>query len=168
MPVSMSVGVDLLHAHTSRMAIQDSVVGGSVSRTSSAGSMGGRELQPLSLAWDGAGMSSAKVTSSASQAGDNPFMLADSSDEDASAGPGRLVRLGSGGVVCDCVTLEMQEDDDDALNDSTVRFGVPFLQLCDLPPSRLFSTPAAAAARFLFLMQCAERLQVSHRAPCRR
>ena len=88
----MSAGIDLLHAHTPRLAVPELAAGGSVSRTSSAGSLGARELQPLSLAWESGGMSSAKVTSSASQAGDNPFMLADSSDDDESAGRGRLVR----------------------------------------------------------------------------
>jgi hypothetical protein len=89
--------LDLLHAHTPRLAVPDMAAGGSVSRTSSAGSQGAvpsRELHPLSLAWDGGGTSSAKVTSSASQGGgDNPFMLADSSDDDSVPGQGLLVRV---------------------------------------------------------------------------
>jgi hypothetical protein len=88
--------LELLHAHTPRLAVPDMAAGGSVSRTSSAGSAGAgpsRELHPLSLAWDGGGTSSAKVTSSASQGGgDNPFMLADSSDDDGLSGRGMLVR----------------------------------------------------------------------------
>jgi hypothetical protein len=95
--------LDLLHAHTPRLTMPDPGAGGSVSRTSSAGSAGAaplRELQPLSLAWDGGGTSSAKVTSSASQGmGDNPFMLADSSDDDGVSGPVMLVREGFDAAV---------------------------------------------------------------------
>ena len=98
--------LDLLHAHTPRLAVPDVATGGSVSRTSSAGSAPSRELHPLSLAWDGGGASSAKVTSSASQGGgDNPFMLADSSDDDGLSGPGLLVRYELLCVVQLCFAL---------------------------------------------------------------
>jgi hypothetical protein len=126
--------VDLLHTHTPRLAFAEMGAGGSVSRTSSAGSLGAthsRELHPLSLAWEGGGTSSAKVTSSASQgAGDNPFMMADSSDDD-DAGLGQLVRQGVRGDLCDsCVTRGAQDDDIDGLNDSALRgFGAPALKL---------------------------------------
>jgi hypothetical protein len=93
--------LDLLHAHTPRLSFLDNGAGGSVSRASSAGSTGAtgaqlRELHPLSLTWEGGGTSSAKVTtSSASQAGgENPFMLADSSDDDGTSGLGMLVSKG--------------------------------------------------------------------------
>ena len=131
---AMSAGFDLLHAHTPRLAIQELGAGGSVSRTSSAGSLGGRELQPLSLAWEGGGTSSAKVTSSASQVGDNMFMLADSSDDDGNAGPSRLVRQEHVGVVDeDGVMRVVQEEDDGGLSDSAFRFGAFSLKLC-FPP----------------------------------
>ena len=131
---AMSAGFDLLHAHTPRLAIQELGAGGSVSRTSSAGSLGGRELQPLSLAWEGGGTSSAKVTSSASQVGDNMFMLADSSDDDGNAGPSRLVRQEHVGVVDeDRVMRVVQEEDDGGLSDSAFRFGAFSLKLC-FPP----------------------------------